>query len=64
MKAMKTIGVLAASAAAALIMSSAVDAAEITLKLHHFLGPKAPAHSKMLAPWVERIEKASNGRVE
>ncbi|MBT6094458.1 MAG: TRAP transporter substrate-binding protein [Rhodospirillaceae bacterium] len=39
------------------------NAADIELKLHHFLSPKAPAHSKMLAPWAKRIEKASNGRV-
>ena len=34
------------------------------LKLHHFLGPKSPAHTLMLAPWAERIEKASGGRVK
>jgi len=42
----------------------AAAAPEVTLKLHHFLGPKAPAHAKMLAPWAERIEKASNGRLK
>jgi TRAP-type C4-dicarboxylate transport system substrate-binding protein len=39
-------------------------AAEFNLKLHHLLGPKAPAHTKMLAPWAEGIEKASGGRVK
>ena len=28
--------------------------AEFNLKLHHFLGPKAPAQTKMLEPWAER----------
>lgn len=36
----------------------------ITLKLHHFLGPNAPAQTDMLAPWAERIEEASEGRVQ
>ena len=39
-------------------------AADYTFKLHHFLGPKAPAHSKMLEPWARGIEEASNGRVK
>lgn len=45
-------------------LSAGAMAAEYTLKLHHFLGPKAPAHSKMLVPWVKKIEEASNGRVK
>ncbi len=47
------------------LYASAAGAAEpITLKLHHFLGPKAPAHTQMLAPWAERVEKASGGKVK
>ena len=37
---------------------------EMTLKLHHFLGPKSPAHAKMLAPWAESIAKDSDGRIK
>ncbi|SNR66552.1 TRAP transporter substrate-binding protein [Puniceibacterium sediminis] len=37
---------------------------EVELKLHHFLGPKAPAHSKMLEPWAQRIQDQSEGRVK
>jgi TRAP-type C4-dicarboxylate transport system substrate-binding protein len=37
---------------------------QLTFKLHHFLGPKAPAQTKMLEPWAERIEKASGGKVK
>jgi len=37
---------------------------EFTLRFHHFLGPKSPAHTKMIEPWVKRIEDASNGRVK
>jgi len=43
--------------------AGSAGAAEFEFKLHHFLSPKAPAHTKMLAPWAERIEKASNGRI-
>ncbi len=38
-------------------------AAEINLKLHHFLGPTAPAHTHILVPWVSRIEQATDNRV-
>src|SRR5690606_5954467 len=48
----------------ALCASFAASAEPITLKLHHFLGPQAPAHTKMLAPWAERVEKASGGKVK
>ena len=45
------------------LLSGISVAAEYDLKLHHFLSPKAPAHTKMLAPWAERIGEASNGRI-
>jgi TRAP-type C4-dicarboxylate transport system substrate-binding protein len=37
---------------------------EVQLKLHHFLGPKAPAHSQMLEPWAQRIMEQSEGRIQ
>ena len=45
-------------------LTGAAAAQEITLKLHHLLGPKAPAHTQMLVPWAERIEKAAGGKVK
>ena len=39
-------------------------AADYEFKLHHFLSPKAPAHKAMLAPWADRIQKASGGRIK
>jgi len=39
-------------------------AADYTFRLHHLLGPKAPAQTQMLAPWAQGIEKASGGRVK
>jgi TRAP-type C4-dicarboxylate transport system substrate-binding protein len=47
------------------VLSAArAQAAEYTLKLHHLLGPKAPAQTKMLAPWAKRIESESSGRIK
>lgn len=49
---------------AMLLACSAVRAEEIVLKLHHFLPPTAPAHTRFLQPWCERIQKASQGRLK
>jgi TRAP-type C4-dicarboxylate transport system substrate-binding protein len=55
-----------AGAAAALLLGSLHVHAEpeFNLRLHHLLGPTAPAHTKMLVPWAKRIEDASNGRIK
>jgi TRAP-type C4-dicarboxylate transport system substrate-binding protein len=45
-------------------LSCGAAAEPIMLKLHHFLGPKSPAQVMMLAPWAERVEKASGGKVK
>lgn len=37
---------------------------EVTLKLHHFLGPKSPAHTDMLKPWADSVMNDSKGRVK
>lgn len=37
---------------------------EVELKLHHFLGPKAPAHTQMLEPWAKAIQDESAGRIK
>src|SRR5262245_44112882 len=38
--------------------------ADVTFKLHHFLGPKAPAQTKMLAPWAQQVEQNAGRRVK
>lgn len=55
---------MALGAVVALAGAPAAFAAEFDFKLHHFLSPKAPAHTKMLAPWAQRIMDASGGRVK
>ncbi|MGH7413008.1 MAG: C4-dicarboxylate ABC transporter, partial [Candidatus Rokuibacteriota bacterium] len=49
----------------ALAGSAAPAAAQqITLKLSHFVPPVAPPHATFLAPWAEKVEKASGGRLK
>jgi TRAP-type C4-dicarboxylate transport system substrate-binding protein len=52
-----------ALAAPALLRPHRARAAEVTLKLAHFLPPVAPAHAKLLKPWSEQVEQASDGRI-
>lgn len=52
-------------AAAALAMAGSAQAqAPITLKLHHQLGPKSPAQTRMLEPWAKKVEANSKGKVK
>ena len=46
-------------AVAAILAAVSVQGADFTLKLHHFLGPKAPAQTQMLGPRVEKVEELS-----
>ena len=45
-------------------LAAQAQSPEVSLTLHHFLGPQAPAHAQMLAPWAERIEADSDGRID
>ena len=42
----------------------AAGAETYEFKLHHFLGPTAPAQTKMLEPWAKRVEENSGGQVK
>jgi TRAP-type C4-dicarboxylate transport system substrate-binding protein len=57
-------GVAAAGCAAWLGASAPVAAQEVTLKLHHFLGPTAPAQRALFEPWAERVAEQSDGRIK
>tara|TARA_B100000674_G_scaffold415800_1_gene365182 strand:+ start:729 stop:1760 length:1032 start_codon:yes stop_codon:yes gene_type:complete len=61
---MKQITKLLAGAAVATMVSFGAHAQEVTLTVHHFLGPKAPTQSKMIEPWAKKIEEESNGRIK
>lgn len=52
------------AAAGLLLMNTAAAAQEVTLRLHHFMGEKAPLHGKMMVPLAAAIEEASEGRMK
>lgn len=41
-----------------------VHAADLTLKLHHFLPAASPAHKSLFVPWAKSIEEESDGRIK
>ena len=51
-------------AAAMFTFAGSVAAQTENFKLHHLLGPSSPAHTQMLTPWAQRVEKASGGKVK
>lgn len=60
---MKTISVAAFGAAAVLVAGSA-QAAEVELRLAHWLPPTHPVHTLGIEPWIESIRQASDGRID
>ncbi|MDQ2093332.1 TRAP transporter substrate-binding protein [Rhodalgimonas zhirmunskyi] len=52
----------AALAAPALV--SRASAAEVTLRLHHFLPPVAPMHTRFFEVWGKELSDASDGAIE
>ncbi len=59
-----TAAALAAVLAGAWLGAGTAGAQEVTLKLHHFLGPSAPAQRAFFEPWAKRVEAQSNGRIK
>jgi len=61
-----TLGALALSGAMALTATFHAQAAdpEFSFKIHHFLDSTAVAQTKMIEPWVDRIEEESAGRIK
>jgi TRAP-type C4-dicarboxylate transport system substrate-binding protein len=53
------VGLLALGATAAVAQEP-----EVTLTVHHFIGPKAPTQAAFIEPWARRIEEQSNGRIK
>jgi TRAP-type C4-dicarboxylate transport system substrate-binding protein len=51
-------------AAAAIAVSGAAYAQEVTLRLHQFLPPPAPVPAQILKPWGAQVEEASGGRIK
>ncbi|MCS6855606.1 MAG: C4-dicarboxylate ABC transporter, partial [Elioraea sp.] len=53
----------AALAAPALLRATAARAQEVTLRLHHFLGPVSNVHRNFLVPWAQKVQAESGGRL-
>lgn len=39
-------------------------AADVTLRFHHFLSPKSTIPANFIAPWAEKVEADSEGRID
>jgi len=50
--------------ALALPAGLASRAQEVTLTIHHFLGPKSPTQTDFIEPWAKQVEEASGGRIK
>ena len=44
--------------------SLAVQAQEVTLKVHHFLGPQSTQQADMLGPWCDKLAKESANKLK
>jgi TRAP-type C4-dicarboxylate transport system substrate-binding protein len=53
----------AAVAAPAFLCLRWAQAAEVTLRFHHFLPPKSNVHSKLLDPWAKKVGELSGGKL-
>jgi TRAP-type C4-dicarboxylate transport system substrate-binding protein len=53
-----------AAFAAPALSRTAFGQAPVTLRLHHFLPPVSNVHTKLLTPWVKKIEQESGGRLK
>lgn len=49
--------------ALSLSLAGTASAAEVNLKIHHFLPKQAPAHKHFLVEWKKAVEEQSNGRI-
>ena len=60
----KQFGLSALVGSALSLASFGALAQEVNLRVHHFLSDKHNTHAKVLAPWAEKIEKESGGRIK
>ncbi|SFY43494.1 TRAP-type C4-dicarboxylate transport system, substrate-binding protein [Paracoccus pantotrophus] len=52
------------SAIASLSLGGAACAADVTLRVHHFLSADAPMQTEILIPWEKAVEEQSGGRID
>jgi TRAP-type C4-dicarboxylate transport system substrate-binding protein len=51
-------------AAPAVLRVGRVGAAEVTMRLHHFMAGVSPGHREFLVPWGKKVESESGGRIK
>lgn len=51
-------------AAPAVMRVTRANAAEFTLKMHHFLPPVSNGHAKFLKPWADKVAADSGGQIK
>ena len=64
MRRLSLAGLVAISVAFGVPGQALAQEPEVTLTVHHFLGPQSPAHTQFIEPWARRIEEQSDGRIE
>jgi TRAP-type C4-dicarboxylate transport system substrate-binding protein len=57
-------GAATALAMPAILRSGPARAADVTLRMHHFLPAISNGHAKFLAPWAKKVETESGGRIK
>lgn len=55
---------LAGAFASVVMLSGAVQAQDVTLRIHQFLPAPAPVPKNFIAPWAEKVTAESNGRIK
>jgi TRAP-type transport system periplasmic protein len=53
-----------ALAAPALLREGHAQSPQVTLRMHHFLPPVSNGHAKFLAPWAQKVQQESGGRIK
>ena len=51
-------------AAPALLREGYAQAPQVTLRMHHFLPAVSNGHAKFLAPWAQKVQQESGGRIK
>ena len=60
---LKALVLTAAALLTPLSGAATATAAEVTLRVHHFLPATSTTHADFLEPWAERVETQSDGRI-
>jgi TRAP-type C4-dicarboxylate transport system substrate-binding protein len=56
--------IAAAALGALALVALPVAAQVVTFKMHHFVPPKAPPQARFMAPWAQKVEKESGGKIQ